>query len=77
MKNVEKIKYLTEYQKEDRIYASHVFAKSWEEAEKLSEQKGEKVYGFIPPDCTDCEKQVGNAFKKDIAGLPDEYKRII
>lgn len=52
------MKYLTEYEKEDGMYASHVFAETWEEAEKLAKQKGETVYGYIPPDCTDCEREL-------------------
>ena len=62
MKNVEKdkqlIKYLTEYEKEDGLYGGHIFAENWEEAEELAKQKGETVYGYIPPDCLDCEREL-------------------
>ena len=62
MENVEKgkqlIKFLTEYKKEDGMYAGHVFAETWEEAEKLAKQKGETVVGYIPPDCDDCEQEL-------------------
>ena len=53
------IKFLTEYEKEDRMYGGHVFAETWEEAEVLAKQKGETVIGHIPPDCTDCESYGG------------------
>ena len=56
------IKFLTEYQKEDGMYGGHVFAETWEEAEKLAKQKGETLIGYIPPDCTDCESY-GGEFK--------------
>ena len=49
------IKFLTEYEKEDGMYGGYVFAENWKKAEKLAKQKGEKVIGFIPPDCLDCE----------------------
>ena len=52
------IKFLTEYKKEDGMYAGHVFAETWEEAEELAKQKGETVYGYIPPDCLDCEQEL-------------------
>ena len=49
---------LTEYRKEDGMYVGHVFAETQEEAEKLAKQKGETVYGHIPPDCLDCEQEL-------------------
>lgn len=52
------VKFLTEYKKEDGMYAGHVFAETWEEAEELAKQKGETVYGYIPPDCLDCEQEL-------------------
>jgi hypothetical protein len=52
------MKYLTEYEKEDGVYAGYVFAETWEEAEKLAKQKGETVIGYIPPDCLDCEREL-------------------
>lgn len=54
-----KIKFLTEYKKENRLYGGHIFAENWEEAEKLATQKGETVVGYIPPDCDDCESYGG------------------
>lgn len=56
--SAEKIKYLTEYEKEDGMYSGHVFAETWEEAKKLAKQKGETVIGHIPPGCTDCESEL-------------------
>ena len=52
------IKFLTEYRKEDGMYAGHIFAETWKEAEELAKQKGETVYGYIPPDCLDCEQEL-------------------
>ena len=52
------IKFLTEYKKEDGMYAGHVFAETWKEAEELAKQKGETIYGYIPPDCLDCEQEL-------------------
>ena len=52
------IKFLTEYRKEDGMYVGHVFAETWKEAEELAKQKGETVYGYIPPDCLDCEQEL-------------------
>ena len=40
------------------MYAGHVFAETWKEAEELAKQKGETVYGYIPPDCLDCEQEL-------------------
>lgn len=52
------MKFLTEYEKEDGMYAGHIFAENWEEAEKIAKQKGLTVIGHIPPDCTDCESEL-------------------
>lgn len=52
------IKFLTEYKKEDGMYAGHVFAETWQEAKELAKQKGKTVYGYIPPDCLDCEQEL-------------------
>lgn len=53
-----KLKFLTEYEKEDGIYAGYIFASNFEEAVALTKQLGETVVGHIPPDCKDCSKEI-------------------
>lgn len=52
-----KIKYLTEYEKEDGMYGGYIFAETLEEAQKIAKEKGEIVVGHIPPNCKKCEKE--------------------
>lgn len=42
--------FVTSYSKDGGLYASHIEANSWEEAEKIALENGlgEKVDGFIP-----------------------------
>lgn len=42
--------FVTSYLKEDGLYANHIEASSWEEAQKISIENGlgETIDGFIP-----------------------------
>ena len=55
------MKYLTEFKnKKDFLYAWHIFAETWEEAQEEANERGigEIVVGYIPADCTDCEQEI-------------------
>ena len=54
-------KFITEFKnKEGASYGWHIFAETWEEAQKEADKRGinETVVGYIPNDCLDCEQEL-------------------
>lgn len=51
------IKFITEYEHEGKKYGCEIFAVNEESAKRQLESKikTEKIVGYIPPDCKDCE----------------------